>query len=127
MTEAESEGPDLNHRWHRSGPVLQMLGGRWTVPMLAYLAETGGSRYQGLRDALNGISHKMLTDTLRRAERDGLITRLVDPDRVETATLYQLTDLGRSLEQPLGDLVTWAKSHWSNVEIARRRWTERNG
>ena len=68
--------------------------------MLAQLAD-GGCCYQELHDALNGIAHKVLTDTLRRAERDRLVVRHLDPDRVETATLYQITDLGRSLDDPL--------------------------
>jgi DNA-binding HxlR family transcriptional regulator len=43
----------------------------------------------------------VLTETLRRAERDGLVTRHLDPGRIETATVYELTDLGRSLDAPL--------------------------
>jgi len=68
-----------------------------------YLGELtpGGRRYQDLHDALEHISYKVLTDTLRRAERDGLITRHLDERRVETATLYELTDLGQSLDVPL--------------------------
>ena len=62
-----------------------MVAGRWTLTVLAELA-FGGRRYQDLHDALDGIAHKVLTDTLRRAERDGLITRHLDADRVETAT-----------------------------------------
>jgi DNA-binding HxlR family transcriptional regulator len=50
-----------------------------------------GRRYQDLHDVLDGISHKVRTETLRRSERDGLITRQLDPGRVETATLYELT------------------------------------
>ena len=89
-----------------SRPVRQMiaiLAGRWTPAIVAELAD-GGRRYQDLLDTLDGISHKVLTDTLRRAERDGLITRHLDAHRVETATLYELTDLGRSLEQPIAGL-----------------------
>jgi DNA-binding HxlR family transcriptional regulator len=68
--------------------------------LLSELAD-GGRRYQDLHDALDGLSHKVLTETLRRAQRDGLITRHLDDGRVETATLYELTDLGRSLELEL--------------------------
>ena len=71
--------------------------------MLAEL-QTGGRRYQELDEALDGVSHKVLTDNLRRAERDGLVARHLDPGRVDTATLYQLTDLGRSLNSPLSAL-----------------------
>jgi DNA-binding HxlR family transcriptional regulator len=61
--------------------------------------------------SIEGISHKMLTDTRRRAERDGLIARHVDPGRVETATLYELTPLGRSLEAPMAALDEWVKAN----------------
>jgi len=84
----------------RSAAVVQLLAGRWTLDILTELSNAG-RRYQDLHDALEGISHKVLTETLRRAERDGLITRHLDPGRIETATLYELTDLGRSLDAPL--------------------------
>jgi hypothetical protein len=61
-----------------------------------------GKRYQDLHGALDGMSHEVLTDTLRRAECDGLMTRRIDPDRVETATLYELTDLDKSFADPPG-------------------------
>jgi DNA-binding HxlR family transcriptional regulator len=67
-----------------------------------------GRRYQDLHVALDGISHKVLTETLRRAEHDGLVGRHVDEDRIETATLYQLTHLGRSLDAPLAAMAEWA-------------------
>jgi DNA-binding HxlR family transcriptional regulator len=88
---------------------IELIGARWTLPILAQLAD-GGRRYQDLLEALNGISHKVLTDTLRRAERDGLIARNLDPGRVETATLYQLTDLGRSLDMPIVPLDGWIQA-----------------
>ena len=92
--------------------------------MIRELSE-GGRRYQDLDDALDGVSHKVLTDTLRRAERDGLIRRLLDPSRVETATLYELTELGRSLDEPLAVLQRWVDANWPHVDVARRRWSQR--
>jgi DNA-binding HxlR family transcriptional regulator len=86
----------------------------------------GGRRYQDLDEALDGVSHKVLTDTLRRAERDGLVIRHLDPGRVETATLYHLTDLGRSLAEPLAGLERWVDHNWHRVEKARQEWTQRN-
>lgn len=93
--------------------------------MLAEL-DGGGRRYQDLDDALDGVSHKVLTDTLRRAERDGLVARHLDAGRVETATLYQLTELGRSLAEPLAVLEGWVDRNWYRVEQARQEWTQRN-
>jgi DNA-binding HxlR family transcriptional regulator len=102
-----------------------MLGGRWTLSVLSELSQ-GGRRYQELDDALEGVSHKVLTDTLRRAERDGLVVRQLDPGRVDTATLYELTELGRSLDPPLAALGRWVEESWSEVEAARRQWNQRS-
>jgi DNA-binding HxlR family transcriptional regulator len=94
------------------------------MAVLALLAQ-GGRRYQDLDDALDGVSHKVLTDTLRRAERDGLVVRHLDPGRVETATLYELTELGRSRDEPLRALERWVDGYWSRVDVARRVWDRR--
>jgi DNA-binding HxlR family transcriptional regulator len=108
----------------RASLLVRLIVGRWTLNVLAELSERG-RRYQDLHVALGGISHKVLTDTLRRAERDGLVMRHLDAGRVETATLYRLTDLGRSLEEPLAALDRWTASHWDQVEAARQLWNER--
>jgi DNA-binding HxlR family transcriptional regulator len=109
----------------RASLAVGLLMGRWTLKILAELSE-GGRRYHDLHHALGGISHKVLTDTLRRAERDGLVIRHVDTERVETATLYRLTDLGRSLDEPLAALDRWTFSYWNRVEAARLHWSERS-
>jgi DNA-binding HxlR family transcriptional regulator len=97
--------------------LIQLLGGRWTLAVLAN--PDHGRRYQEFHDSLDGISHRVLTETLRRVERNGLVTRHVDSARVETATLYQLTDLGRSLEEPLVALDLRVEVYWSQVEATR--------
>lgn len=106
--------------------VISLLDGRWTLAVLAEL-QKGGRRYHELDDSLDGVSHKVLTDTLRRAERDGLIARHLDPSRLDTATLYRLTDLGRSLKDSLAVLERWAEANWLGVEAARKRWSRRSG
>jgi DNA-binding HxlR family transcriptional regulator len=103
---------------------IELLAGRWTVAVLAQLTE-GGRRYQDLNEALGGVSRKVLTETLRRAERDELIVRHVDSNRIGTATLYELTELGRSLDEPLAVLERWVDGKWPRVEAARRRWSRR--
>lgn len=113
------------NKWASLQHVISLIDGRWTLAILALLVE-GGRRYQDLDEALDGVSHKVLTATLRRAERDGLINRNIDAGRVDTATLYQLTDLGRSLDGPLAALDRWAENNWSEVEAARRGWNRRN-
>jgi DNA-binding HxlR family transcriptional regulator len=110
--------------WWLAAPFIRLLDGRWTLALLSELAECG-RRYQDLDDALDGVSHKVLTDTLRRPERDGLVARHLDPSRVETATLYELTDLGRSLEEPLRVVEQWLDAKWPHVEAARRQWSTR--
>jgi DNA-binding HxlR family transcriptional regulator len=101
--------------------LIELVDGRWSLAVLEQLAN-GGRRYQDLDDGLDGVSHKVLTDTLRRAESDGLIARHLDPGRVETATLYELTELGRSLDGPLAALGEWSDANWQSVEVARQRW-----
>jgi DNA-binding HxlR family transcriptional regulator len=101
--------------------LVRTLAGRWTLAVLGELTARG-RRYQDLYDALGGISYKVLTETLRRAERDGLIARHLDGERIETATLYELTDLGRSLDEPLAAMAGWADANWQTVEAARSRW-----
>lgn len=115
----------MSNRWASPKHVIGLIDGRWTLAVLAEFVD-GGRRYQELDDALDGVSHKVLTDTLRRAERDGLVVRHLDPGRVDTATLYQLTDLGRSLNSPLSALELWVEENWPQVEEALRRWTRRS-
>jgi DNA-binding HxlR family transcriptional regulator len=110
----------------RCHQLIELIGARWTLAILAQLAG-GGRRYQDLHGGLNGISHKVLTDTLRRAERDGLVIRHLDAGRVETATLYKLSHLGRSVGEPLTVLDRWVERNWSEVESARHRWSRRAG
>ena len=112
------------HQHGRADLLARLLAGRWTLPILEQLGG-GGRRYQDLHDALDGISYKVLTETLRRAERDGLIAWQLDDARIETATLYELTDLGRSLDQPLAALAEWAEVNWKAVEVAREQWEAR--
>jgi DNA-binding HxlR family transcriptional regulator len=123
-TQAHGACETVLNRWASSQHVIALIDGRWTLALLAELLD-GGRRYQELDDALEGVSHKVLTDTLRRAERDGLVARHLDPSRVDTATLYQLTDLGRSLNDPLAALDRWAENNWPRVEQARRLWSRR--
>src|SRR6478609_10755841 len=89
--------------------VLARVGDKWTVLVVATLGD-GPKRFNELRRALGSISQRMLTLTLRGLERDGLVTRTVfptNPPRVD----YELTDLGRSLLEPVSALGAWAREH----------------
>lgn len=100
-----------------SRQVLDRIGDTWSVLIVMLLAK-GAHRYTELAKAIGGISPKMLTQTLRGLERDGLITRTVHavvPPRVD----YALTDLGRSLNVLVTGLETWAETHITDVLEAR--------
>jgi DNA-binding HxlR family transcriptional regulator len=103
---------------------VRLIGARWILKVLAELIAEG-RRYQDIHNALDGVSHKVLTDTLRSAERDGLIIRRLDSERTDTRTLYELTDLGKSLDEPLATLEQWVDANWHLVEAARRGWSTR--
>jgi DNA-binding HxlR family transcriptional regulator len=74
----------MTNRWDPPQHVIGLIDGRWTLAVIAKLQD-GGRRYQELDDALDGVSHKVLTDTLRRLERDGLIEVVPTLVEVEVA------------------------------------------
>jgi DNA-binding HxlR family transcriptional regulator len=99
-----------------------LLSSKWKVDLL-YLLARGVRRYSRLYDNLRGASKKMLTDSLRSLERDGLVERHVYaevPVRVE----YSLTPLGWSATELLMALADWADEHLGDVEDARTRYDE---
>ncbi|MEU4393864.1 helix-turn-helix domain-containing protein [Kribbella sp. NPDC023855] len=99
-----------------SRQALDRLADKWTVLLIGAL-ETGPRRFGQLRDQIDGISEKMLTQTLRSLERDGLITRQADrPDRT---VLYELTPLGRTLQDPVAAIRAWAERYINDIEAAR--------
>lgn len=93
--------------------LLDRIGDRWTVLTVGALAD-GAMRFSELRRSVGGVSQKMLTQTLRGLERDGLVTRTVYaevPPRVE----YELTRAGRTLQEPLKALERWSTEHFGHV------------
>lgn len=100
--------------------ALEALHGKWKVYLLVFMAR-GIHRHSRLLDCLPGASKKIMTDTLRALERDGLVERIVYaevPVRVE----YSLTQLGWTITEPLIALSEWGKAHASEVSDARSRW-----
>lgn len=100
-----------------SRQLLDRIGDRWTVLVIGML-EDGPQRFSQISRRVDGISQKMLTQTLRSLEADGLVLRTTYPEippRVE----YELTSLGRSLLLPLHGLVEWAREHMDEVQAAR--------
>ena len=106
-----------------SRQVIDRIGDRWTVLLLGALAD-GPRRFTELARRVDGISQKMLTQTLRGLERDGMVSRTVRatvPVRVD----YELTELGRTLTAPIAALEAWARDHIDDVVAARARYDER--
>ncbi|QIB33485.1 winged helix-turn-helix transcriptional regulator [Ancylobacter pratisalsi] len=99
--------------------LLDRIGDRWSVLVLMEL-QPRIRRFSELRRAIPDISQRMLTQTLRQLEADGLISRTVFatvPPRVD----YELTELGHSLMVPLGGLIVWADENRERVRAARRQ------
>jgi DNA-binding HxlR family transcriptional regulator len=97
--------------------ILDRIGDRWTVLIVGALGDET-RRFSELRRTIEGISQKMLTQTLRQMERDGLVSRTVHaevPVRVE----YALTEAGHSLRGPLKALEDWAVGHLGRVMAAQ--------
>ena len=100
-----------------SRQILDRIGDTWSVLVVVMLAE-GTHRYTELAKRIEGVSPKMLTQTLRGLERDGLITRTVHPV-VPPRVDYALTELGRSLYALVEGLEKWAEAHIDDVQAAR--------
>ncbi len=98
--------------------ILDRIADKWTTLIIGILAQAERRRFNELRRMVGGISQKMLTQTLRDLERDGLVKRTIYPEippRVE----YELTQLGRTLCGPLGSLTQWAHDHMEEVKRAQ--------
>ncbi len=102
--------------------VLDRIGDKWTALVIGAL-EDGSLRFTELRARIGGVAPKVLTQTLRAMERDGLLTRTVHaevPPRVD----YELTDLGRSLTGPIATLTDWAETHLGVILAAREQFDD---
>ena len=109
-----------------SRDVLDQIGSKWAVLVIGELGRHGARRFTELRQQLAGVSEKMLTQTLRTLERDGLVLRTVYPEapiRVE----YALTPLGQTLRGPLKALTEWSVQHIADVLTARQEYHGRAG
>ena len=116
-----------------SRQLLDRISDKWVALVLAALGSDGPQpgtappgqprpmRYSELSRRLAGVSQKMLTQTLRSLERDGLLTRTVTPTVPVTVT-YELTDLGLSLQQLMLGVKAWAEAHMDEVLANRERY-----
>jgi DNA-binding HxlR family transcriptional regulator len=100
--------------------LLSRIGDKWTVLVVQTLA--GGSRrFNELRREIPSVSQRMLTLTLRNLERDGLVSRTVTPS-IPPRVDYELTALGKSLQQPICGLADWALDNVGAIHEARARF-----
>lgn len=100
--------------------ILSRIGDKWSV-MIVRLLGPGPKRFNEIKRAINGISQRMLTLTLRGLERDGLVTRTVTPS-IPPRVDYELTPLGQSLHAPIDALGAWAFANRPQIEAARMRF-----
>ncbi|TDW66661.1 winged helix-turn-helix transcriptional regulator [Kribbella pratensis] len=97
--------------------LLDRISDKWVTLILTALAD-GPQRYSDLSRRIAGVSQKMLTQTLRSLERDGLLTRSVTPS-VPVRVDYELTPLGGTLMPLIASIKTWAETHMPEVHEAR--------
>lgn len=100
--------------------LLQRIGDKWTVLVVATLGE-GPRRFNELRREIPSVSQRMLTLTLRNLERDGLVSRAVTPS-IPPRVDYALTDLGHSLLAPVNALTQWALANVAAIHAAHARF-----
>lgn len=112
--------PDGHESCRALGQILDRIGDKWTVMVVGVLSQ-GPMRFNAIMRDIGGVSHRMLTLTLRALERDGMVTRTpyaTIPPRVE----YELTPLGMALTEPLKVLSLWAIAHRPAIEGARKAY-----
>ena len=104
--------------------LIGRVADKWTMLILDVLAEQGELRFTQIGRQVGGISQKMLTQTLRQMERDGLLIRTVHPV-ISPKVEYRLTDLGMSLGAAFCGVWLWAADHLEKVEQARQAFDAR--
>jgi DNA-binding HxlR family transcriptional regulator len=103
--------------------ILNRVGDKWSVLIVAHL-RNGPRRFSELRRSIDGISQRMLTLTLKGLERDGLVTRSVEPS-IPPRVDYELTKLGRTILKPILGLALWAEGHRDMIREARHQYDAR--
>ena len=111
-------------------PILEHIANKWTVLILSVLC-TQPARFNDLRRRLDGITHKALSEALKRLERNGLISRKVLPTQ-PIGVEYTITDLGCSLREPFAALYSWSLANGAAMESAQRaydtsKWSGESG
>jgi DNA-binding HxlR family transcriptional regulator len=103
--------------------LLDRIADKWTTLLLTTL-DGGELRFNALKRRIGGVSQKMLSQTLRQMERDGLVLRHVEAT-VPVSVTYEITPLGRTLVAALTPMIDWAETRMADVEAARRAYDAR--
>ncbi|MCL4560879.1 MAG: helix-turn-helix transcriptional regulator [Chloroflexi bacterium] len=103
--------------------LLDLIADKWTTLIIGLL-EDGPKRFSELQRGIGGISQKMLTQTLRRLERDGLVQRTIYPE-VPPRVEYRLTTLGQTLSSPIAAIQEWAETYMEEVLVAQKAYDAR--
>jgi DNA-binding HxlR family transcriptional regulator len=114
-----ASGPSVLDPECDSRKVLERIADKWTA-LIIHVLSSGTKRHGELRRQISGVSQKMLTQTLRSLEDDGIVNRKIYPV-VPPMVEYSLTPLGRSLIEPLEAICRWAEEHLPELEAARER------
>lgn len=104
----------------RINEVLTRVGDRWSVLVIISLAEYGTLRFNELKRNL-GISQRMLSLTLKKLERDGMVSRTYHPT-IPPKVEYSLTAMGKSFREPVSVLGMWALDNLANIDKAREKY-----
>ncbi len=124
METKEQPQPNIFLKSCMSRRVLELIADQWT-PLVIYALEEGTMRFGQLLKRIDGISKKMLTQTLRAMERNGLVKRVVYPV-VPPVVEYSLTPLGQTLIEPVQALRIWAYAHLQEVAQAQKEYDQRD-
>lgn len=103
--------------------VLDLIADKWATLIIGLLNDEQPQRFAALQRQIGGISQKMLTQTLRRLERDGLVQRKVYPE-VPPRVEYALTPLGQTLCEPIAALIRWSEENIDAVTAAQKYYDE---
>lgn len=127
-TEAQAAADDCVQQWDPREDcdvrqILDRIADKWSLMVISLLDERC-LRFTELRRAIDGVSQRMLTVTLRHLERDGLVRRTVHPV-VPPRVDYELTALGRTLHETIQALVTWTEQHQGEIAAARDAYDRR--
>jgi DNA-binding HxlR family transcriptional regulator len=106
----------------RINEVLSRVGDRWSVLVIISLSEYGTLRFNALKRNL-GISQRMLSLTLKKLERDGLVHRTYHPT-IPPKVEYSLTKMGESFREPVSALGNWALENLTRIDTAREKYDQ---